>query len=401
MSDIDRDAPPLRVLHVGKFFPPHPGGMETYLRDLMNVQKRQGLSVMALVHASQRGLIDSEESIDALDGTTYKVMRSARWLNLGFVPVSPGFIWSAFKAIKQFKPDIIHIHHPNSSAMWLLLLPPARRIPWVAHWQSDIETPSSSKLVKFLYRIYRPIEQAILRKTARIIATSPPYLESSAALASHKIKCEIIPLGLDPFRLPRAEQVTALDRPNKPLILFVGRLATYKGLHNLVEALGELEGAHCWIVGDGPLRSLLERTIQKLQLVDRITLVGAASEADKWRLYRTCDLLVLPSVEKTESFGMVLLEATHFQRPVVVTDAAGSGMVWVAEQLPGSRVAKANAPASLAQELAASLQASSRKSPPEISARRSRFDLVQQSQQISGQYQVILASAPDHVGSGF
>ena len=97
--------------------------METYLRDLMNVQKRQGLSVMALVHASQRGLIDSEESIDALDGTTYKVMRSARWLNLGFVPVSPGFIWSAFKAIKQFKPDIIHIHHPNSSAMWLLLLP--------------------------------------------------------------------------------------------------------------------------------------------------------------------------------------------------------------------------------------------------------------------------------------
>ena len=97
---------------------------------------------------------------------------------------------------------------------------------------------------------------------------------------------------------------------------------------------------------------------------------------------------------KTESFGMVLLEATHFQRPVVVTDAAGSGMVWVAEQLPGSRVAKANAPASLAQELAASLQASSRKSHSEISARRSRFDLVQQSQQISGQYQVILASAP-------
>ena len=97
---------------------------------------------------------------------------------------------------------------------------------------------------------------------------------------------------------------------------------------------------------------------------------------------------------------MVLLEATHFQRPVVVTDAAGSGMVWVAEQLPGSRVARANAPASLAQELAASLQTMSGKSPPETSARRGRFDLVQQSRQISGQYQVILTSAPDHFGSG-
>jgi len=401
MSDIDRDAPPLRVLHVGKFFPPHPGGMETYLRDLMNVQKRQGLSVMALVHASKRGIFDREESVDALDGTTYQVMRSARWFNLGFVPISPGFILSALKAIKRFKPNVIHIHHPNSSAMWLLLLPAARRVPWVAHWQSDIETPSSSNLIRFLYRIYRPIEQAILRKTARIIATSPPYLESSTALASHRTKCEVIPLGLDLVRLPKADGVSGVDRPKNPLILFVGRLATYKGLHNLVEALGDLEGAHCWIVGDGPLRSPLERAIQKLQLNDRITLVGAVSEADKWRLYKTCDVLVLPSVEKTESFGMVLLEATHFQRPVVVTDAAGSGMMWVAEHLPASRIAKANAPASLAQQLAASLRASSRKSPPEISARHSRFDLVRQSQQISGQYQVILMSAPDHVGSGF
>ena len=152
---------------------------------------------------------------------------------------------------------------------------------------------------------------------------------------------EIIPLGLDPFRLPRAEQVTALDRPNKPLILF--RLPPIKGCIIWLKHWGELEGAHCWIVGDGPLRSLLERTIQKLQLVDRITLVGAASEADKWRLYRTCDLLVALS-GKTESFGMVLLEATHFQRPVVVTDAAGSGMVWVMEQLPWQQSSQSECP---------------------------------------------------------
>ena len=127
-----------------------------------------------LVHASQHGLIDSEESIDALDGTTYKVMRSARWLNLCFVPVSPT-IWSAFKAIKQFKLTSSTFTTRNSSAMWLLLLP-ARRIPWVAHhWQSDIETPSSSKLVKFLVSDLSPNRAGDTAKTARIIATSPPY----------------------------------------------------------------------------------------------------------------------------------------------------------------------------------------------------------------------------------
>ena len=394
MSHRSASTKPLRVLHVGKYFPPHSGGMETYLKDLMSVQKRQGLEIMALVHASKRGLFDSTESVCALDGKTYQVMRSARWFNLGFVPISPGFMWSAFKAVRKFKPDVIHIHHPNSSAMWLLLLPPARRIPWVAHWQSDIETPESSKLVRVFYQIYRPIEQAILRKTRRIIATSPPYLESSAALAGHKPKCEVIPLGLDPARLPRAELVAALDRPNKPLVLFIGRLASYKGLRNLIEAIAELTDVHCWIAGDGALRSELQSGIHQLQLADRVTLLGAITEENKWRLYKACDVLALPSTEKTEAFGMVLLEAAHFETPLVVTDAAGSGMAWVANQLPGSRIAKANDPFSLAQELADLLTGNGEGRRLTTSQCGGQFDLVEQAHGIKRQYQIALAAPP-------
>ena len=58
----------LRVLHIGKYFPPHAGGMETYLRDLMVVQHRQGLNVTALVHASRATTFDQDRQVDALNG---------------------------------------------------------------------------------------------------------------------------------------------------------------------------------------------------------------------------------------------------------------------------------------------------------------------------------------------
>ena len=341
MTYLPDNSKPIRVLHIGKYFPPHHGGMETYLRDVMNVQSRQGINVMALVHSSKRSAIDIEESIDDLNGSTYQVIRSARWFTLGYIPISPCFIWSAFIAIKRFRPDLLHIHNPNSSAACLLLLPLARRLPWVIHWQSDIETPQSSKLMKVLYSIYRPIEQAVLSASHKIFVTSPTYAAHSAGLKNHMRKCALIPLGLDYGRLPAPHEVSPLPRPRDPLILFVGRLATYKGLTYLVKALQNLSSVHCWIAGDGECREEVQQLIQDLDLRERVKLLGAVSEKDKWALYKTCDLVVLPSTDKTEAFGMVILEAGHFNKKIVVTNIPGSGVPWVAKQILNCSVAEA------------------------------------------------------------
>ena len=392
MSDRSDITGSLRILHIGKYFPPHPGGMETYLRDLMNVQKRQGLEVMALVHTSKRGSFDIEESVDALDGTTYQVMRSARWFNLSFVPISPGFIWSAFKAIKNFKPDLIHIHHPNSSAMWLLLLPAARRLPWVAHWHSDIVTPQSDFAVRLAYRIYEAWERRLLIRSRTIIATSPPYLAKSPVLTAHRERCICIPLGLDELRIPNPESVLEHARPLAPLVLFVGRLVGYKGLENLLMAMPYLEGVHCWIAGDGYLHGDIAEHIIANKLQDRVKLLGAVSEVQKWQLFRTCDAVVLPSNQSNEAFGLVLLEAYLFNKPVVVTSALGSGMSWVAGKIRGSAIAAPNDPLSLANAISTVLAQLNKPTGTFTRHSEKTLSLSHQSQQILAVYSETLRS---------
>ena len=381
----------LRVLHIGKYFPPHAGGMETYLRDLMVVQHRQGLNVTALVHASGITIFDQDQEVDALDGTSFKVRLAARWFNFGFVPVSP-FVWlSAIKLIRQFKPNIIHIHHPNSSAAWLLLLPSARRIPWVAHWQSDILNPSSSRFVKLCYAFYRPFEQQLLSRSAIIFGTSTNYVKGSEALANNLSKVTVLPLGLDTRRLPDPGELQQMDGPKgSPLVLFLGRLAGYKGLPDLLNAIARLPDVHCWLVGDGSERRILEAETARLEIQGRVRFVGAVSEEQKWRYLKTADVVVLPSTDKNEAFGMVILEAGHLGKSMVVTDIEGSGTAWVAGQFGATTVAASDLDA-LTASIRQSLSLSTEEHKGLQKAAYAPFDLEAQCTEILDHYRSIIS----------
>ena len=380
---------PVRVLHIGKYFPPHAGGMETYLRDLMSVQHRQGQKVTALVHTSSATAFDQSRQVDALDGTSFKVRLAARWFNLGFVPVSPLFWLSALKLIRQFKPNIIHIHHPNLSAAWLLLLPLARKIPWVAHWQSDILTPSSSRFVSFCYAFYRPVEQRMLNRSAVIFATSSNYAEGSEALTNNLSKVKVLPLGLDSRRLPDPNQLQSLDRPkDSPLVLFLGRLAGYKGLSILLNAIARLPNVHCWLVGDGRERRILEDEAARLKIQGRVRFVGAVSEGQKWRYLKTADVVVLPSTDKNEAFGMVILEAGQLGKSMVVTDIQGSGTAWVAGQF-GTTIVAASDLGALTAGIREALSMPSRNSEDVQSADGGPFNLATQCKEITDHYRSI------------
>ncbi|MDD2768965.1 MAG: glycosyltransferase [Methylococcus sp.] len=300
--------------------------MEVFLSDLVAAQRKECLEVFAIVHGDQ------------LQNDPPWLVRVAVLFKLLFTPIAPSFAWRLRRTIKRFRPDVLHIHMPNASAFWALLLPTARALPWVVHWQSDVLVEPLANNTRhpglsLAYPLYRPFEHAVLDKADLIIASSPPYLEQSEPLQAWKYKCVVVPLGLNLDRLPAqpiAQRTADLPWTAGALrLLSLGRLTYYKDFGTLIKAVAGLYGVELAIAGEGAERPRLEALIERLGLRGRMRLLGAVPEAEKVRLLQTCDVFCLASCERTEAFGIAVLEAMRYGKPCIVSDLAGSGMPWL------------------------------------------------------------------------
>lgn len=320
----------LRVLHIGKYFPPYAGGMETYLRDLMVAQTKQGLQSTALVHQSALSLRSSTEQYSAGEHAL-SVTRAAVWLRLLFTPISPTFPRLLNRLIREKKPDLLHLHMPNVSVFWALLLPSAKSLPWVVHWHADVLVSTYSLGLRLFYRLYKPFESAVLKRSSAIIATSPPYLDTSRPLTPFKSKTHIIPLGLDPSRFNTSPAPLPDSEDSILRVLAIGRLTYYKGFNYLIRALTKTDNIAIRLVGTGDQETYLKELSANLGIADRVQFLGALSDQELEQELVNSHCLCLPSIERTEAFGMVLLEAMFFYRATVVSDVKGSGMSWVVD----------------------------------------------------------------------
>lgn len=337
----------MKVLHLGKYFPPYTGGMETYLRDAMTSLSRQGIENIALVHQSETGFKSSSENYDRA-GQHLAITRAAVWIRLLFTPISPTFPCLLNRLLKRHHPDILHIHMPNASAFWALLLPRARSIPWVIQWQADVLASKHSWGLRLFYALYRPFERAMLKRAVEIIVASPPYLESSMALRDFSAKCVVIPLGLDPSNFPSpaardssgsARQAAAVDLQ----VLAVGRLTYYKGFDYLIRAVAEIDGVVLRLIGTGDEEATLKTLVHELGASSKIIFHGHVADDELAQQFERCDCVCLPSIERTEAFGLVLLEAMYFGKATIVSDVPGSGMGWIVDDgLTGIKTAPAN-----------------------------------------------------------
>jgi rhamnosyl/mannosyltransferase len=258
--------------------------------------------------------------------------------------------WQDFRAWQRTADDynVVHVHAPWPQSSLNLLLGRFRGAV-VVHWHSDIVRQ------RVLYPLYRSLERWLLRRADRICVTSPKLLDESAALEGFRDKAVAIPIGIgEAVHAIGEEEVRGLraQYPGRVLVFALGRLVPYKGFEHLVRSCATLaSNALVLIGGEGPLRRGLEALIGQLGVQEKVKLLGRISDREVDLYMRACDVFCLPSVQKSEAFGIVQLEAMRAGRPVVSSRILGSGIDWVNQDgVTGLTVEPASAEA-LAQAL--------------------------------------------------
>lgn len=106
---------------------------------------------------------------------------------MAFAPVSFSFASHLRKEVSSCTPQVIHLHLPNPALLFYKSIPD--NIPCVIHWHADVQG-APNPYIKGLYPFYRFFEQRCLAKADHIIATSPPYLETSPSLSPWRQKAQ-------------------------------------------------------------------------------------------------------------------------------------------------------------------------------------------------------------------
>ena len=292
----------LRVLQLGKFYPPHMGGIETHLQALCEELQR---SADVRVIVASDGRRTTEEWVDGI-----RVTRAGTAFHITTVPVCPGMAGE----IRRTPADLVHIHWPNPAAL-LAYLVSGHRGRLIVTYHSDIVQQRAWR------RLFQPILSRALSRSAAIIATSAAYVETSPVLSDYRHRCHVIPYGIDVARFDcrDSDQVDRIRRRYGPrIVVSVGRLVYYKGVEYLIDAMTGVSG-RLLVIGDGPLRPRLERQAIVRNIKDRVVFLGEIQNRDIVPYYHAADVFVLPSVARSEAFGIVQLEAMACGKPVVNT----------------------------------------------------------------------------------
>lgn len=326
----------MRILHVGKYYAPFEGGIENFLASFLKHSANNDVTHLVMAHHHR---LWRRSSVEHRPEAT--LVRSLTLCKLLFAPISPFFHAQLKSHIQAFDPDVIHVHMPNLSAFWLLLLGPKLSRPIVVHWHADVVSSRKNLMLSLAYLFYRVLEKRLLARAAAIIVTSPPYLQTSRPLGPWREKCQVIPLGLEPATSTGADAApTPWDSPTRFKLLCIGRLTYYKGQQYLIRAVAPLPHIELVLVGTGKAMDNYKALVDKLGIGERVRLFGHATAAELDTLLATCDGLCLPSIERTEAFGLVLLEAMRQGKPCICTDVTGSGMSWVVQDGVTGLVAK-------------------------------------------------------------
>ncbi|OYT42032.1 MAG: hypothetical protein B6U78_02280 [Candidatus Aenigmarchaeota archaeon ex4484_224] len=335
----------MKILQITKGYPPDKGGIETYTFNLASsLKKKFKISIIA-THSPK----PSYEKSNGIE-----IYRIKKLFEIFQVPFNLPY----FNLIFKTNPDIIHFHIPNPiSEIYLLfysLFSKKSKILITYHADLPLYT-KLSKISEFLRRFYI---FPLLKKSDLIVSTSYEYARNSPILKHFLKKTKIIPIGISKeMKTERIEKIRKRFKISKKekIVLFVGRLYPYKGLEFLIRSIplviSKVKNVKFVIVGDGIERKKLEKLVKNLSIKKFVVFTGYLNEKEKNTFYKICDVFVLPSINRGEAFGISMVEAMKFSKPIVSTKIKGSGVNFVNKHMETGIVVEPKNPKELAKAI--------------------------------------------------
>lgn len=312
----------MKIAEVTSTFPPYKAGMG-------NVAYYNAWSLATLGHDVTVFTPRYKTLYNYSEEYPFKIARLYPWFKYGNSGMLPQLLY------KLSAYDLIHLHYPfYGGAEFVYFLDKIKDLNLVVTYHMDV---FGHGLMSKFFQWHRDyVAPRILDSADKIIVTSYNYARSSALaerLIDEPDKFVEIPCGVNHLLFkPRYRDKDILDQydlHNKKVILFVGALDRahyFKGVNILIQAIKKISDRDDFkllIIGDGSLKDSYQSLVDSLGLARKVTFVGHIPDNILPKFYNVADIFVLPSIDKSEAFGIVSLEAMASGVPVIASDLPG------------------------------------------------------------------------------
>lgn len=311
----------MKIAHLVSTFPPYRGGIGNFAFHLA-----RGLTLLGYQNEVFTPDYDGKEKEGVMEG--FKVHRLTPWLKYGNAAMVPQLFWK----LSEF--DLIHIHYPFfGGAEWPFLMKSVfiRTPRIVFSYHMDV---IGEGFLKPFFKLYgKSVLPLLIRNSDAVIVSTRDYAESSLiSPLLNQIQLYEIPYGVASRFHPMEKNPKIISQLKLTIVsrvlLFVGgldRAHYFKGVPNLISAIRILNDKNLklLLVGNGDRVPIYREQVKKEGLQDQVHFLSAVADEALPDYYNLADLVVLPSINRSEAFGIVLIEAMACGRPVVASSLPG------------------------------------------------------------------------------
>lgn len=305
----------MRIAIVASDYAPTVGGVQTAVRNIARHSARLGHCV-TILSAQPRSDVPASEVVDGI--TVHRFPWGRRPLFTLPLRALASLVGMG-RVLIGFKPDLVYIHFLSINALYVLLLHHVLRFKLVASARgNDIQgIPNRSRMQRWMLRRLFRRASGVLFCSSYVQRDAAPFLEG----VSPQTFVGVVGDGFDADEFRGVKPYVH----SAPYLLAMGRLVHKKGFDLLIQAFArispEFPQLQLLIAGDGEEQQPLQELLDRLELRDRVKLLGFANRRETIRLFLGCEFFVLSS--RIEPFGIVVLEAMAAGKPVLATKSGG------------------------------------------------------------------------------